>query len=91
MAERFFFEGDNLVYHKQTDPTATLELVRMQRDAALDHGDSWHVGTLDKHVLELWMKEAGIKWSDSDAVTELVRKKLMDSENAAFRVHEGTF
>ena len=91
MAERFFLQDNELVFHKQTDPTATLERVKMQRDAALDHGDSWHVGTLDKHVLEMWLKEAGLKYSGTEAVSDLIRTKLMDGDNAAFRVHEGTF
>ena len=53
--------------------------------------DSVHVARLDAHVVEMWAKEAGVKWDDQTALRDLVRRKLLDADNAAFRVWEGTF
>lgn len=91
--ERFFTQDGKLVYHKQTDPTAALESARLLRGApaAAPMADSVHVARLDAHVVEMWVKEAGLKWDDREAVRDLIKRKLMDGDNAAFRVWQGTF
>lgn len=90
--ERIFTQDDKLIIHKQTDPTASLEAVKLAREAPTQPiSDSWHVGRIDKHVLELWVKEAGVRFDDREAVKEIIRKKLLDGDNKAFRVKEGNF
>lgn len=90
--DRVFTQDGQLVYHKQTDPTASLKAVEMAREATQSPmSDSWHVGRVDAHVLELWLKEAGVKFHEKDKVREVIRKKLLDGDFAAFRVKEGTF
>lgn len=91
--ERMFKQDGNLVIHKQTDPTPVLEHVAQQREAQeTTFAADWrHVGTLDKHVVEMWVKKAGVKWTDRAAVREVIKKNLMDSDNAAFRVWEGRY
>ena len=90
--ERFFKQDGKLVYHKQTDPTPALESVRQAREAEYKPmADSWHVGRIDAHVLEKWLKEAGVKMHERDKVREVIRRKLLDGDNAAFRVKTGTF
>lgn len=90
--DNFFWQDGRLVYHKQTDPTPALESVQVARDApAQPISDSWHVGRIDAHVLEQWLQEAGVKFSDKAAVRDVIRRKLMSSDNAAFRVKEGRF
>ena len=81
------------MYHKQTDPNPVLNSARLLRDVDLQApmADSVHVARLDAHVVEMWVKEAGLKWDDRAAVRDLIRRKLMDSDNAAFRVWQGTF
>ena len=93
-AERFFQQDNKLIYHKRTDLAPSLAAVRVARDMA-DAGESkvdgWHVGRVDAHVLELWLQEAGVKMHERDKVKEVIRKKLLDGDNSAFRVKTGTF
>ena len=90
--DRLFKQDGKLVYHKTTDPTPSLEAVRLAREApSLPMADSWHVGRIDAHVLEMWLQEAGVKFHERDKVREVIRKRLLDGDNAAFRVKSGTF
>lgn len=81
------------MFHKRTDPTPVLESAAALRanETSLPLADSVHVARLDAHVVEMWVKEAGLKWDDRQAVRDLIRRKLMDSDNAAFRVWQGNF
>lgn len=91
--DRLFKQDGKLIYHKRTDVAPSLASVRVARDmqATAPVGDSWHVGRIDAHVLEKWLQEAGVKFHDRSAVREVIRKKLLDGDNAAFRVKEGSF
>jgi hypothetical protein len=90
--DKIFKQDGKLVYHKQTDATASLEAVKMAREApATPLADSVHVGRIDAHVLEMWLQEAGVKMHERDKVREVVRKKLLSGDFAKFRVWEGTF
>lgn len=93
-----FKQDDRLVIHKKTDPNPSLAAARVARDMTsagvgqfYAPSDSWHVGRVDKHVLEAWLKEAGVRWDDRAAVAEVLKRKLLDADNQAFRVKDGTF
>lgn len=89
--ERLFKQDGKLIYHKQTDPTAALEAVQVAKQAPGKPIDGVHVGRIDAHVLEMWLQEAGVRFDDRAAVKEVIRRKLLDGDNAAFRVWEGRF
>lgn len=90
--ERLFKQDGKLIFQKVTDPEPALEAVRLAREApALPMADSWHVGRIDAHVLEKWLKEAGVKFHEREKVREVIRNRLLDGDNAAFRVKAGTF
>lgn len=90
--ERMFKQDGRLVFHKQTDPTPVLDNVQALRGSEVPQPvDGVHVARIDAHVLELWLKEAGVKFDDRNAVREVIRKKIISSDNAAFRVWEGNF
>lgn len=90
--DRIFKQDGKLVIHKQTDPNASLESVKLAKEApSTPMADTWHVGRIDLHVLEQWVQEAGVKFDDRAAVAEIIKKKLLDGDNAAFRVKEGQF
>lgn len=92
MKKRFFEQDGKLVYHKQSDPTAVVESAKArQRDGVLGFGENWHVGRIPFHLLEKWVKEAGLQLSDREAVRELLKRKLLDSDYKDLRVHEGTW
>lgn len=90
--DKIFTQDGKLILQKTTDPTAALESVKVAREApASPMSDSWHIGRIDAHVLEKWLQDAGVKFSDRSAVREVIRKRLMDGDNANFRVKGGTF
>lgn len=93
--ERLFKQDGKIIFHKQTDPTLALESVKLARHISesgeTPMADSWHVGRIDAHVLEMWLKEAGVKFHERDKVREVIRRKLLDGDNAAFRVKDGRF
>ena len=89
---RLFKQDGKLVVHSASDPTAALASVKLAREAPQSPlSDSWHVGRIDAHVLTKWIKEAGLRYDDREAVKELIARKLMDGDNAAFRVKGGSF
>ena len=42
-------------------------------------------------LLSVWLKEAGVSWSDTGAVKEVLKRKLMSNEFAKLRVWEGSY
>tara|TARA_R110000744_G_scaffold192233_1_gene311359 strand:- start:26 stop:322 length:297 start_codon:yes stop_codon:yes gene_type:complete len=53
--------------------------------------DNKLVGLIPAKMFEIWAKKWGVKYSDTDAMQEVVAKELMDPDNAHLRVWEGTF
>ena len=50
--------------------------------------DFWHVGRIPAAILEKWLNEAGIAFSDTEAVKEVIRKKLQSGDFSKLRVDE---
>lgn len=90
---KWFMQDGKLVYHKQSDPNPVLESTAALRSAGKTTmgKENWHVGCIPMHVLEKWIKEAGLRLDDREAVADLIRRKLLDGDNAFLRVHEGTW
>ena len=53
--------------------------------------DYKHVGNVDMALLNLWLKEAGVQWTDTQAVKDVLKRKLMSNEFRDLRVWEGTY
>ena len=43
------------------------------------------------HVITQWCKDAGIRWDDTEARKEIVRKKILSGDFDKLRVWKGTF
>lgn len=86
-------DDGKLIVQKKTDPNAALLEVKRARELGgqTPMSDSWHVGRIDTHILEMWVKEAGLRFDDREAVADLIKRKLLDGDNAAWRVKEGNF
>lgn len=54
-------------------------------------GDYKHVGNVDMALLGVWLKEAGVKWSDTQGIQDVLKKKLMSNEFKELRVWEGSW
>jgi hypothetical protein len=95
MKEKWFTDDGKVIRQKTTDPNPALDSAKALRsnDKTTMFGgkESWHVARVDAHVLEQWVKEAGLRFDDREAVRDLIKRKLLDGDNAAFRVHEGTW
>lgn len=89
---RWFTDDGKLIHHKQDDPTPVLGLNAQLRSAGKGvYGEKWLVGQVPTHVVEMWVKEAGLRFDDREAVRDLIKRKLLDSDNAAFRIQPGTW
>lgn len=53
--------------------------------------DNWLIGSIPQIVYVEWMRESGVSLADTEAVKEVLRKKMLDGDFSKFRVHEGTF
>jgi hypothetical protein len=42
-------------------------------------------------LLNVWLKEAGVQWTDTQAVKDVLKRKLMSNEFRDLRVWEGTY
>ena len=92
-----FIPGDGTTFYTKTtfDMAPNIESAAALRSNGAVHGalgkDAWHVARIDKRLLDKLVKEAGLKWSDKDAVRDLIDKKLHDGTLGKLRVHEGSF
>ena len=52
-------------------------------------GESWHIASIPSFMIYEWAKEAGVNPNDTEAVKEVMMKKLMSGDASKFRVHQG--
>lgn len=92
LSEELRFEDGNLVVKQTHDFAEASRRARLMRDAGKQNfGESRFIGTVTrKQVLE-WCKEAGVKSTDNDAVSEVIKRKLLSNEFRDFRVWGGTY
>lgn len=91
--ERVTFEGDDMVIKKTFDASHMLNDARHARETTDNSfgSDYKHVGNVDLGLLSVWLKEAGVAWTDTEAVKDVIKRKLMSNEFQALRVWEGTY
>jgi len=91
--ESYKFEGDNLIIkntHDANEMLKDVEHARQHSDNSFG-SDYKHVGNVDLALLGVWLKEAGVSWSDTGAVKEVIKRKLLSNEFQDLRVWEGTY
>ena len=91
LSEKYSFEGDNLVIKKTFDASHMLNDAKHARETTQNSfgSDYKHVGNVDMGLLSIWLKEAGVSWEDTEAVKDVIKKKMMSNEFQALRVWEG--
>ena len=95
--EDIYFEHDadgvdSLVVKNTFSADRALADARLARDAGKQSsGDNKLIATLPMELITLWLKEAGVSWSDSYACQEVVKRNLLDPKNSKFRVWEGKY
>lgn len=87
------FEDDKLIIKKTHDASVALKDAAHAREVTKNGfgSDYKHVGNVDMAMLNIWLKEAGVAWTDTPAVKEVLKKKLMSSEFSGLRVWEGNW
>lgn len=92
IGEKIKFEGDQVVIQKTHDVTPEMHRAQMLRDAGKGQkGESRLVGTIPLNLIADWCKEAGVKWDDTQARQEVVKRKILSGEFDKFRVWKGTY
>ena len=49
------------------------------------------IAQVDAALIGVWLKEAGVSWSDTEAANEVVKRKLTLGEFADLRVWQGKY
>jgi hypothetical protein len=92
ISENISFEHDHMVVKQRHDASQALKDARLARDAGIGmSGENRLVGFLDPAMLGVWLKEAGVAWSDTEAAKEVVQRKIISGEFAKFRVWDGSY
>ena len=92
--EQVHFDNTNgkIIVESTHENQSYLDRVEEIRKSGLGQtGENRFVGSIPMHVLQEWCKEAGIKWSDTNARKEIVRKKMLSGDFDKLRVWKGTF
>ena len=90
--QKVFFEDDKLVIKSRHDVNPILDRVRQLRDQNIDGlGENKLVGSIPMPLVAAWVKEAGLLWDDTQAVRDLIKRKIQSGEFSKFRVWEGKY
>lgn len=91
IGESVTFDGDQMVIKKTYDGGQALRDAAHAREVTQNSfgSDYKYVGNVDMAMLNIWLKEAGVAWSDTAAVKEILKKKLTSNEFSGLRVWEG--
>lgn len=92
LRERYFAEDGKIIVEETHDPTPFIERAGKLRSHGLTgFSEHKHVGTVPNFLLEHWLREAGISFTDQEAVKDLVKRKMLSGDFAALRVWEGSY
>lgn len=91
--EKVYEEGDNLIIKKSHDFSSVMrdmENIRKEgvigmNGAKTTAGDTRFVGRIPLALIEMWCKEAGVKWDDIHARGEVVKRKILSGDFDKFR------
>ena len=92
ISENITFNADDQMIIKKTyDANQMLLDAEYARENAPNAfaSDYKHVGNVDMALVSIWLKEAGVQWTDTQAVKDVIKKKLMSNEFQKLRVWEG--
>ena len=71
-------KNDKIIVESTYDNNPALERAEQLRKAKVGiTGHNKLVGTIPIHIVKMWCDEAGIKWSDTQAKKEIIRKRCL--------------
>lgn len=92
-AEKVGFDnsGNLTIQRKFNNDPYLKQVEEIRKSGAGQTGESRLVGRLPMHIVSEWVKEAGLQWSDHEAVKDLIRTKILSGDFDRFRVWEGSY
>ena len=92
LAERAFADDGKLVIVETHDPTPVLDQVAAMKSAGrVGFSENRHVGRIPNFLLESWLIETGLSYSDTAAVKDLVKRKMLSGEFNNLRPWLGSY
>ena len=93
ISEKVTFSDDQMIIKQTHDATQMLKDAQYARERTENSfgSDYKHVGNVDMALVNVWLKEAGVSWKDTQAVKDVIKKKLMSNEYSALRVWNGSY
>ena len=91
ISEQVTFSDDQMIIKQTHDATQMLKDAQYARERTENNfgSDYKHVGNVDMALVNVWLKEAGVSWKDTQAVKDVIKRKLMSNEYSGLRVWEG--
>ena len=91
ISEQITFNDDQMIIKQTHDATQMLKDAQYARERTENSfgSDYKHVGNVDMALVNVWLKEAGVAWTDTQAVKDVIKKKLLSNEFSGLRVWEG--
>ena len=86
-------DDDKLVIQTTHDPSDTLkQMEQIRQEGIIGMGgdktiasETRFVGRIPLFLVTEWLKEAGVKWDDSQARDDVIRRKILSGEFDKFR------
>lgn len=93
ISENVTYDDDQMIIKRTFSMDETLKDAQYARERSSNSfgSDYKHIGDIHPAMLTNWLKEAGVAWTDTEAVQEVMKKKLMSGEFAKLRDWEGTY
>lgn len=93
ISEQISFDDDKLIIKKTHDASHMLDDAKYAREMSPNSFGSDYklIGHVDAALVSVWLKEAGVRWDDTQAVKDVIKRKMMSNEFSALRVWEGTY
>ena len=91
ISEEVSFDGDDVIVKRTFDADVMVKDAEYGRQVANNKfgSDYKYHGNIDMNLVGNWLKEAGVQWHDTNAVNEVINKKLMSGEFSKLRAWEG--
>jgi hypothetical protein len=90
IGENAFVDDGKFVFQTTHDFNPELEYARKARhahEAGLGLGPEYRpIATVPMALVDLWLKEAGVRWDDRAAADEVIKRKMLDGDFAKFRI-----
>jgi len=85
-------DGRTLTIHRRFANDPYLKKAEQMREQGTGMtGENRLAGIVPMHLLAEWIKVAGLTWEDTDAVKDLVRRKMLSGDFDKLRVWQGRY